>query len=234
MKQVLISVDWDYFINAQETTVCSLRENYRNIYLRWYQEYLQNPRIAFLYCLLPKLGNFWTALGQHYHFNQSTLLFISESHKYSYYLSKILDCHKVINFDAHADLGYGGVSNVGLYTHCANWLGQLVNDDWVNEAEIVYSPYTHEKPADFNDFLARGAAIRFTRMDQLEVQTHHEVVAGIHVCRSGAWTPPWYDPELKRLIEASGLRRRKGFVKPRPWKPRQLTYAQKIDLLLCS
>lgn len=234
MKRVLISIDWDYFIGAKKATVWSLRENYRNCYLRWYREYLQSPRIMFLYTLLPELKNFWNILGRHYHFNPSTLLFVSESHKYSYYLSQILDCQKVLNFDAHADLGYSGFAGVGAYTHCANWLGRLVNTARLNEAEIVYSPYTHEKAADFNDFLKRGVAIHFTRLEKLEEQPQNEVVAGIHVCRSGAWTPPWYDQQLYRLINTSGLRRRKGFVKPRLWRPEQLTYAQKIDLLLCS
>jgi hypothetical protein len=234
MKRVLISVDWDYFINAKRRTLCSLRDNYRNNYLRWYKEYLQNPRLTLLYSLLPNRGDFWAVLGQRYRLYSSTLLFISESHKYSYYLSKILDCQKVINFDAHADLGYSGYPNVGAYTHCANWLGRLVNTAQVEEAEIVYSPYTHEKAADFRDFLKSGLTIHFTRLDKLGAQPQNEVVAGVHVCRSGAWTPPWYDQEFDRLINVSGLRRREGFVRPRPWKPTRLTDAQKIDLLLCS
>jgi hypothetical protein len=234
MKQVLISVDWDYFIDTKKTAVYSLRENHRNIYRRWYKEYFKNPRIPFLYGLLPKMESFWAILGQQYHLNPSTLLFVSESHKYSYYLSKILNCHKVINFDAHADLGYGGLAGLETYTHCANWLGRLVTTSQVNEAEIVYSPYTHEKAADFSAFLQSTVAIRFTRLDHLEALEHDEVVAGIHVCRSGAWTPPWYDQELDRFINASGLRRKKGFIKTRSWKPAQLTYAQKLDLLLCS
>jgi hypothetical protein len=234
VKRVLISVDWDYFIDVKQREVRSLRENHRNLYLRWYKEYLQNPRMLLLYHVLPKLECFWKTLGRHYHLNPSTLLFISESHKYSYCLSQILGCQKVINFDAHADLGYSGASRVGAYTHCANWLGRLVDTAQITEAEIVYSPYTHEKAAFFSDFLKKGIAIHFTRLEQLEDQPQDEVVSGIHICRSGAWTPPWYDQELLRLINASGMQRRRGFVKPRVWRPTQLTYAQKLDLLLCS
>jgi hypothetical protein len=234
MKRVLISVDWDYFINIPKTAVCSLRENQRNIYRRWYREYLKNPRIPFLYGLLPKIDAFWTILGRQYQLNPSTLLFISESHKYSYYLSEILNCHKVVSFDAHADLGYSGPAGLKTYTHCANWLGRLVMASRINEAEIVYSPYTHEKAEDFSGFLQNTVAIHFTRLEKLEALERDEVVAGIHVCRSGAWTPPWYDRDLDRFINASGLRRKKGFIKARTWKPTQLTYAQKLDLLLCS
>jgi hypothetical protein len=234
MKRVLISVDWDYFIDVKRTAAMSLRENKRNCYFRWYKRYLQNPRIVLLYRLLPRLENFWNVLGRHYHFNSSTLLLISESHKYSYALSRILGCVKVINFDAHADLGYSGASRIGAYTHCANWLGRLVNTDRIVEAEIVYSPYTHEKAEMFRDFLKKGVAVHFMRLEQLEDQPQDEVVAGIHVCRSGAWTPPWYDQKFYRLINASGIQRRKGFVKPRIWRPTQLTYAQKLNLLFCS
>lgn len=233
MKRILISIDWDYFIQNKSTAISSFRENYRSIYLRWYREYLKNPRIKFLYGLLPHPENFWRILRQDYTFSTSTLLFISDSHKYSWNLSKILGCQKVLNFDAHADLGYSRVKSIGYYTHCANWLGRLLQKDIINEAVIVYSPYTAEKAANYQE-LMNDFNLSFTSLGQLDSQTKDELVAGIHICRSGAWTPPWYDQELTRFISASHISGRRGFIKARPWRPQMLNYSKQIDLLLCS
>ena len=41
LNRVLISIDWDYFIKTEIPEIASLRENYWNIYLRWYREYLK-------------------------------------------------------------------------------------------------------------------------------------------------------------------------------------------------
>lgn len=233
MKRILISIDWDYFVQNKNKAVGSVRENYRNIHLRWYREYIKNPKILHMYGLLPHPEKFWEVLEQNYGIDASTFLFISDSHKYSLNLSMILGCQKVLNFDAHADLGYGGIASLKYYTHCANWLGQLLVKGRIDEAEIIYSPYTAESPRDFREFL-ENYRIRFERLSELPGQAEDEWVAGIHICRSGAWTPPWYDPELTRFINASPVARRRGFIKPRPWNPRALSDSEKINLLLCS
>lgn len=230
LKRVLISIDWDYFIKSEMQEIVSLRENYWNIYLRWYKEYLKNPGIELHYRLLPGYRSFWDTLMQKYSLNTSTVLFVSESHKYSYYLAKRLDCSKVISFDAHADLGYGGYLTQGYYTHCANWLGRLVYNRFIEEAIIVYSPYTKEKPEEFKE----NTSIHFARWNTLDRQMPDEVVAGIHICRSGAWTPPWYDNELYRFMDASGIMRKRGFLKARQWKPNIIDYSRIAELMLCS
>lgn len=230
LKRVLISIDWDYFINSEIPEIVSLRENYWNIHLRWYKEYMKNPAIELQYKLLTGYRSFWDALRHKYSFNTSTVLFVSESHKYSYYLSKRLNCSKVVSFDAHADIGYGGYLTQGYYTHCANWLGRLVYNRSIEEAVIVYSPYTKEKQEEFN----KNTSIKFARLNTLDRQMPDEAVACVHICRSGAWTPPWYDNALYTFIDTSGIKRKRGFLKARQWKPQLIDYSRVVELMLCS
>ncbi|HHX24104.1 MAG TPA: arginase [Thermoanaerobacterales bacterium] len=229
LNRVLISIDWDYFIKTEIPEIASLRENYWNIYLRWYREYLKNPGIELKYSIMPDYRNFWDKLRQKYSINELTVLFISESHKYSYYLAKRLKCNKVVNFDAHADLGYGYFTK-GYYTHCANWLGRLVYNKNIEEAVIVYSPYTKEKEEEFED----TPYIRFACLNALDRQMPDEVVAGIHICRSGAWTPPWFDDELYSFIDAGCIMRKRGFLRKRQWKPHNIDYSKVTELMLHS
>lgn len=223
-KRVLLSIDWDYFIDCGGLETVSLRENHANIYLRWYKEYFQNPMFVFSYRICPGLKNFWENLKERFRLDDSCL-WISESHKYSYHLCRSLNCRRIISFDAHSDLGYECLGGRG-YIHCANWLGQLLRYRELEEAQVVLSPYSAEKPGDFTEY----HRVSFCRPDDLRME-EGETVAGIHICRSGAWTPPWYDAQLTRFIEFPGIKRVKGSLRERPWKPALLDYSQMIETL---
>ncbi|MCG0276784.1 MAG: hypothetical protein L5655_11655 [Thermosediminibacteraceae bacterium] len=54
-------------------------------------------------------------------------------------------CRAVYLFDAHADLGYGGLSSLNFEVDCSNWLGKLFKDELIEEATIVYMPVHFRK-----------------------------------------------------------------------------------------
>ena len=220
-KRVLISIDWDYFIDCGGLGTISLKENYANIYLRWYMEYIQNPGFVFSYGIHPGLDVFWRILKQRY--SGEPCLWISESHKYSYHLCRSLHCRRIISFDAHSDLGYGSMSWGMGHIHCANWLAQLLQWRELEEAQVVLSPYSLEKPDDFG-----YGKVSFCSMNDL-LLGEDETVAGIHICRSGAWTPPWYDAQLTHFIELSENKNVKGTLRERTWKPAMLDYPQLLE-----
>lgn len=224
-KHVLLSIDWDYFIDCGGLETLSLKESYANIYLRWYKEYFQNPGFVFSYGIHPGMESFWRNLKQRFSID-GVCLWISESHKVSYNLCRSLGCRRVVSFDAHSDLGYGRLIGGRGHIHCANWLAQLLLCPEVEEAQVVLSPYTAEKSGDFEEC----KKVSFCRPDELRME-EDETVAGIHICRSGAWTPPWYDAQLTRFIELSGIKRIKGTLKERPWKPTILDYSQIIETM---
>ena len=58
--------------------------------------------------------------------------------------SKENNCTMVYLFDAHADLGYGGLSSLDFEVNCSNRL-QILKEKQIKEANIFYSPYTTEK-----------------------------------------------------------------------------------------
>jgi hypothetical protein len=58
-------------------------------------------------------------------------------------------------------------------------------------------------------------------------------VAAVHICRSGAWTPPWYDVKFLKFVRDSGLSNLE-FIDffPRKWDIRNISLSQQINYML--
>lgn len=179
-------------------------------------------------------------------------------------------------FDAHSDLGYGGLSALSFEANCSNWLGKLLKDKQINAANIFYSPYTAEKPEHFKamssiynirycDFydLEKNAAMPINQRitgnaDQdisspmkqsMAVNVNQSIstcknqkdigdvgqaipVHAVHICRSGAWTPPWLDNEFTRFVDALGLPYKVINCPERKWNPDNISFSDQIDYLM--
>ncbi|PKC52209.1 hypothetical protein RhiirA1_482040, partial [Rhizophagus irregularis] len=146
-----------------------------------------------------EVDSFWDRIKQIFIFNKNTKVYVSDSHVLSYDIAKKFQCTDIYLFDAHSDLGYGG--SLSLDVNCANWLGFLLKEQVVKSANIIYSPFTKEKPEFFKHYN------RVFDIKYLEIQDLHNKVntAVIHICRSGAWTPPWYDQNFVKFLNALGL-----------------------------
>ena len=90
-------------------------------------------------------------MKQIFEFDSHIDVYVSDSHAFSYKIAKKYDCEDVYLFDAHSDLGYGGLSSLDFEVNCANWLGKLLKNKQVDEAHIIYGPYTAEKPENFQE-----------------------------------------------------------------------------------
>lgn len=208
-------------------------ENSKNILDIWYKRYFMLKRLGKnledLYGLSQEVKVFWERIKQKFMIKPDVKVYISESHAFSYDVALNTGCTIVYLFDAHADLGYGGLRSLNFELNCANWLGKLLKDGVIEEANIVYSPYTLEKPRDFeeiNDVYDVRYIVWEGIPDGIEV-------AAIHICRSGAWTPPWYDAKFLEFIMDSGLSNLKfiGFT-PRKWDTRNISLSQQINYML--
>lgn len=101
------------------------------------------------YKLPPEWYTFWEKIREHFIFVKDIKAYVSDSHAWSYNIAKENNCRIVCLFDSHADLGYCGLSSLNFEVNCSNWLGKLLKDGQIKEANIFYSPYTKEKPEYF-------------------------------------------------------------------------------------
>ncbi|MCM8901345.1 arginase [Caldicoprobacter algeriensis] len=232
MGKCLLSIDWDYFI-CSKVKRYSYIENSKNVLDVWYKRYFvlkrQGKDIKDLYSLFPEVRDFWEKIRQKFIIKPCVKVYISDSHVLSYNIARDTRCTSVYLFDAHADLGYGGLHSLNFELNCANWLGKLLKDGVIQKANIVYSPYTLEKPHDFKEINGMYNVEYITRES---IPTGIEVAA-VHICRSGAWTPPWYDAKFLKFVRDSGLSNLE-FIDffPRKWDTRNISLSQQINYML--
>lgn len=206
MSGNLLSVDWDYFVPLCRDWCGSYLENKRNVSLQWYKRYLKYKNCGKDITKSVDAGyewtNFWNkVIKKHFDLTSVKDVFVSGSHKFSYDIAKEFDLKRVFSFDAHSDLGYGGLGALDFEINCANWLGKLLKESIIKEANIIYSPYTHENIVDFKE-LNKAFNINYCSLKDLQ---HSIPVHAIHICRSGAWTPPWLDPKFESFIKSLGM-----------------------------
>jgi len=232
MEKCLLSIDWDYFIYTQNDWG-SYTENNRSLIDFWYKRYLRakarREDIQKAFRLAAELNEFWTKIKQCFKFVNNIKTYVSDSHALSYQIAKENDCRTVYLFDSHADLGYGGLSALNFEVNCSNWLGKLLKEGQIKEAYIFYSPYTTEKP-DYFKPLNSIYNIRYCVFNDLDGEGI--AVSAIHICRSGAWTPPWLDEKFDQFIDALGLPYETVNCPERKWDPDRISFSEQIDYLM--
>lgn len=232
MEKCLLSVDWDYFIYSGYRNFGSYVENKRTIIDLWYKRYILSKRkgedIRRYFRLSKDFQSFWHKIKGTFGLIKGIKVYVSDSHALSYQIALDNKCNTVYLFDSHADLGYGGLESLKFEVNCGNWLGKLFIDKKIDKAHIIYSPFTLEKPHYFN-FINKLYNINYPKLEDLDTGIDIDV---IHIARSGAWTPPWYDEEFFKFINSLRLPYKIVDCPIRRWDPGKISFADEIYYLM--
>jgi len=232
MEKCLLSIDWDYFIDTEKDNWGSYLENSRSLVDLWYKRYIQakvrGKDIQKSFHVSSELDIFWNEIKEHFKFNRGIKAYVSDSHALSYYIAKENNCSIVCLFDSHADLGYGGLPSLDFEVNCSNWLGKLLKDKLIKEADIIYSPFTAEKPEYFKP-INNVYNIRYYGLNNLN---NSMTVSAIHICRSGAWTPPWLDNKFNKFIQDLGVPYKIENCPVRKWDTANISFSDQINYLM--
>jgi len=232
MENCLLSVDWDYFIYTKKENWGSYIENSRSLVDLWYKRYIQEKAlgkdIQESYKLSSEWETFWKRIKERFTLVEDIKAYVTDSHAWSYSIAKENSCRTVCLFDSHADLGYGGLSSLNFEVNCSNWLGKLLKDKQIKEAYIFYSPYTVEKPEYFKQ-INSTYNVRYCNFNDLDKNFR---VSAIHICRSGAWTPPWLDEKFTQFIDAMGITYEISNCPVRKWDTTNITLSHQINYLM--
>lgn len=232
MEKCLLSIDWDYFIYTDKGNWGSYIENKRSLIDLWYKRYIQEQvlgkDIRESFRLSSELDVFWKKIRERFAFDDDIKAFVSDSHALSYDIAREIKCGTVCLFDSHSDLGYGGLSSLSFEVNCSNWLGKLLGEGHIKEAHIFYSPFTAEKPEHFRQ-INDAFNVKYCCLDDPE-ETFK--VAAIHICRSGAWTPPWLDDRFNQFVDALGIPYETKDCPERKWDTEHISFADEINYLM--
>lgn len=232
-----LSIDWDYFIEVHTGRSNSYRETQKDILARWYNEYFldleRGSRLENQYTLGENFCSFLEKAVPQLKLTEGLPFVLTESHARAYNEVIHSQCDTLYLLDAHSDLGYGGVDALDYEVNCANWLGMLLKSGQLRKAFIIYSPYSKEQPEEFKEII-KAYEIHFISLEDFlySVPDFKEV----HLCRSGPWTPPWYDRQFyelaDRMSETYHLNRQDEVWGSRKWEPEKTTLAERINYQL--
>lgn len=197
MKTV-ISVDWDFFVFEDPAWDIQHRESIVYIQHLW----------AYRYHLIDRMktnGNeigFWEGLKKQ--FGAAKLrhipIYVSESHSFAISVCQLHKPEMVISFDTHHDLWPLDGQKDSVFCH--NWLRAYLKGSKRSKAIWVYPKHSiglFKMPSDkiAQRCLRRPDPYRF-KADEIEIEA-------IHICRSGAWTPPWLDKQFVGFVSEAEL-----------------------------
>lgn len=229
----ILSIDWDYFIPLKREWCGSFLENERNIVSIWYQRYLEAKTAGIdiessTTVDTDLFDTFMITLKDNFEIRDDAKLYVSDSHKLSYYIAQRYQCQNVYSFDSHADLGYGGLSSLKFEVNCANWLGKLLDDSIIDTAHIFLSPLSYEDIHEFEE-INNTFDIRYLIADDIG---NRPEISVIHIARSGAWTPPWLDHIFFELIDSFNRPYRVSNFKHRHWDPENISLGCLLDNII--
>lgn len=233
LGKTLLSIDWDYFIIEPIRQDHSYRETRQDIQAKWYQEYLVGIENDFNLEDQYEIGEIYKIFLKQVmpilRCNKQNQVILTESHAAAYKEAIEMRAEYLYLFDAHSDLGYGGMAALSYEVNCANWLGKLLKEGYLQGAFIIYSPYTRESPKDFEEIVKRYHIKFLSLKDFLKINPR---IDQVHICRSGPWTPPWYDGILYEFVEAFCQPIKDTLGGRREWQPLKLSLADKINYRL--
>ncbi|GFN34765.1 hypothetical protein [Tepidimicrobium xylanilyticum] len=228
----ILSIDWDYFIPLKREWTGSYMENNRYRNLKWYERYFDYKRKGqnletTVNVDSNLLNSFINDINTKFKLDKANI-YVSDSHKTSYYIAKENKCNTIYSFDAHTDLGYGGLNSLQFEVNCANWLGKLLWESFIDTAYIILSPYSFEHKDQFKEINSKFN-IEYITMDEIKDLPD---ISFIHIARSGAWTPPWLDHHLFYLIDSFNKPYTVLNLKHRHWNPEDITLADMLGNII--
>ena len=182
----ILSIDWDYFYPDSFPYDWGHKENGFFLEAIWPIR-LNNHNIitgkeAFSEYkpTIPK--DFWRQVVK----DTSTPLYVAESH--ASILALPFREALITNLDAHHDCGYNSNPKV----ECGNW---AVDKDRIKEYHLCYPTWRKDEGEGTPQREPDSIIIGLPELADYDL---------VFVCRSGCWTPPWYDTKFKSFLAQSG------------------------------
>lgn len=184
--QKILSVDWDYFFTDDAPYDWGHRETMFFLEMIWPVR-LTNVNMltgkeAFIEYVPTIPKDFWKIV------KNKPSIFVAESHAS---IAQMIGKNSIVtNLDAHHNCGYGNIKTL----ECGNWA--YMAGKKIKEYHLCYPTWREEgqehKPSRKPTSTIKG----------LPEPADYDV---IFVCRSGCWTPPWWDLKFREWLDQSGL-----------------------------
>ncbi len=191
--KTLLTIDWDFFVpEAPNWGLHNFEEDFF-IYDVWdiravYKDMHNKMKTSGLERV------FWEEVKNKLDLHKVNYVDVSDSHKLAYDIAVENGVTKIISLDAHCDM-----REEKNCINCANWLMALLNKGM--EATLILSEYTNER---IDSIDCNGHKVDILDLKKFINSSGIIDVDYIHICRSGAWTPPWTDGVFNEFTRELG------------------------------
>lgn len=232
MRYIGITIDWDYF------TPYDSMWDIQHVESLLYLDFLWKARghLVDTFKTSGEEASFWPWLREHFTFDEvfnEAYLWVSDSHALIVKDWRIWHASDVIiSFDQHHDCWpteednrdeEGRMEHIACHTWGRAWLEE--NPD----RRLVWVYPDHLDIEEYGDFeTVEGVRDQLIILPRKEFDASYydeDEVSGVHVCRSGCWTPPWLDSAFRKFIHESGML--KKILQNGEWDPMRIRWVQK-------
>lgn len=193
-----VTIDWDFFIPEDPMWDFGHKE------APFFLKQIWGARIRYFreMATTGEEREFWDKLWDKLPLPVCPSLRVSESHLAVWNDPALHMANAVVLIDQHHDMFGDGKSDT---VDCGNWLAAWLRQKRNRRAIWVRPDHSWgEGLPDGNKFkFLRSRTVVLDSIDELDPRDMPN--ATLHVCRSGAWTPPWLDAQFNRFVEASKL-----------------------------
>jgi hypothetical protein len=204
MKSIGISIDWDFFI--PEKAEWDLGHNESLLYLnilwttRGYlidEMRLNGLEKTFWNDLKAKI-DLKTAIP----LSDKLRLGVSDSHLFIQNTHRFPYAREIWLFDQHHDCWQLNGDTIG----CHNWLTAFLKESDRNTAIWIKPPETEITDEEIDKSIRKQVTIMaYADFMSAPPIGKKDFIAFVHACRSGCWTPPWFDKDFLKFLRGPNL-----------------------------
>jgi hypothetical protein len=158
-------------------------------------------------------------------------VYVADSHANGALVARDHPLNRIVNFDAHHDLGYSSDERIAQdvragMVDAGNWAVWALDSGMATGYKVVYPDWAGTREFGASKALHRRATIGVWS-DWLTSEPDDEEVEAILLVRSSSWTPPWLDNDFDHFAQALQDKFGSGLVwmdrehepKISPWYP---------------
>jgi hypothetical protein len=178
-----LSIDWDFFFEPRPFYRDAFEHDLWENTSWWLDETMCrwiNP-----------LHNY---IHQYFDFSKLQNLYIGSSHANAGPFFSLVKNLPIISFDSHGDLGYDDHDR-SEYS-CCNWLGKYLRRK--HSSALVVYPTSNAELIDWREEWD-AKANHMTWVEYSRARHPRYTIQSLFICKSPAWTPPWFDAEFNHF-----------------------------------
>lgn len=194
-----ITIDWDFFVPEDPQWDIQHAESLMYLQMLWEAR----CGLVDLIKLHESAHTFWDWLLDLLELHDASMT-VSDSHAWVFRDPYLLHADRIVLFDQHHDCWPREKDDAEQdLIRCHTWARAWLEANKDRELIWVYPDWQDPNDYEMQDDIRPRVIL--TPQSLVTQETFGDDISGIHICRSGCWTPPWLDHDFIKFVEEPGF-----------------------------